>query len=580
MTYRVYARRFRPRSFDEVVGQSHITTTLKNAISMDKLAHAYLFTGPRGTGKTSTARIFAMCLNCKNGPTPNPCNKCSSCSEIKSGTNLDLIEIDGASNRGIDDIRNLRENIKFQPTSGKFKIYIIDESHMLTQEAFNALLKTLEEPPPHVKIILATTQPHRIPLTIASRCQRFDFRKISTKDIILKLKTIVEEERLNIQEDAFFEIAKISDGSLRDAESILEQIGVFSNGEIKFEDITTVLGIVPQEIVFDVTESLINKDSKKALLLIDRLIEEGKDISQFVSVLIEHFRNLLIAKIAQKGSLDSLIELSKEHINFIIKQSESFSLQDIFYIINVLLNTQELIRRHPYDKILLEISMVKLTQRENLVKLDKILNKLSELTTQNEKTILSIQDMPEKNNFPKGTGEIENTSSFITKKPQAGEKNGKKQIRLETVQSCWSQLIETLKDEKMSVATFLLEAKPLEVNDGSLIVGIPDGLTFHRESLERPENKRLIEEILARFIGYDLKLVFTTFTKDIESNIEIEEIEGETVEDTELELTSKEEIIEEPPVEKNTPQDDSIIKLTLKLFGGRIVKEDKSERGL
>lgn len=238
MGYLPFARKWRPQDFDEIVGQEHITTTLKNAISMERLHHAYLFTGPRGIGKTSTARIFSKALNCEKGLSIKPCNACSSCKEITAGSSMDVIEIDGASNRGIDEIRNLRETVKFSPSKGLFKIYIIDEVHMLTTEAFNALLKTLEEPPMHVKFIFATTEPHKVLPTILSRCQRFDFRRIQMKDIITKLHEVSKIESLNIDEDAFLYIAKASDGSMRDAESILDQIASFSKGKMSFYCIT------------------------------------------------------------------------------------------------------------------------------------------------------------------------------------------------------------------------------------------------------------------------------------------------------------------------------------------------------
>jgi DNA polymerase-3 subunit gamma/tau len=577
MSYRVYARKFRPQNFDEVVGQPHITTTLKNAILMDKLAHAYLFAGPRGTGKTSTARIFAMALNCKNGPTSEPCNKCPSCNEIKNGMNLDLIEIDGASNRRIEDIRNLRENVKFQPTSGKFKIYIIDEAHMLTDEAFNALLKTLEEPPPHVKIILATTLPHKVPATIISRCQRFDFRKIPVKEIITKLKSIAAREHLNINEDALFEIVKISEGSMRDAESVLEQVGIFSDGKIKFEDVTAVLGIVPQDIIFNITESFIDKDSKKALSFISNLINEGKDVSQFVTALVAHFRNILIARIVNKDSISSLIEASKEQLDLIVKQSLSFSAQDIFYIINVLLHTQELIRRHQYDRIILEVTMVKLTQRENLVALDELLDRLSSLTSEKTQAASEVKNNNEKKAV---SGQVKNEENLSPPKgPSLKEKDGKGPINLEAIKSCWGELIEILKDEKMSVATLMLDAKIIGSEDSFLIIGVPDGLTFHKESLERAENKKLIEEILSRLAGQSLKITFTTYIRDAADTAVIEETEEGVSEDTEVGLPQKEEFMEEPSKEEGS-RDDSILKLTLKLFGGKVVEKDKEmEKG-
>jgi DNA polymerase-3 subunit gamma/tau len=250
MSYTVFALKWRPKNFDEIIGQNHIVATLKNAILKNRLAHAYLFAGPRGVGKTSTARILAKALNCKVGPTAQPCLKCPSCNEIATGRSLDCIEIDGASNRGIDEIRVLRENVKFSPVGGKFKIYIIDEVHMLTQEAFNALLKTLEEPPEFVKFIFATTAPHKVIPTILSRCQRFDFRRIPALEISAQLERIASSEKVAVEEEVLFAIAKSSDGSLRDAESVLDQLISFSKEKISLKDVVSVLGLVEQESLF------------------------------------------------------------------------------------------------------------------------------------------------------------------------------------------------------------------------------------------------------------------------------------------------------------------------------------------
>jgi len=315
MEYQTFALRWRPQTFDEVVGQEHITTTLKNAIRQNRIAHAYLFAGPRGTGKTSTARILAKALNCKEGPKPEPCNKCENCKEITASNSLDVLEIDGASNRGIDEIRALKENVKLSPSSSRYKIYIIDEVHMLTEEAFNALLKTLEEPPEHVKFIFATTRPQKILPTILSRCQRFDFRRIPTKDIVERLKEISKKEKLRVDEDALYLIAKSADGSLRDAESILDQFSSYENKGVTKEDVNSILGSVGQEFLFNMMQKIIDKDTKGTLGLLNEAINKGKNLSMFVSEFIEHIRNMMIAK--ETDNYKELIDASDEYLKTI-----------------------------------------------------------------------------------------------------------------------------------------------------------------------------------------------------------------------------------------------------------------------
>jgi DNA polymerase-3 subunit gamma/tau len=320
MTYLPFARKWRPQDFDEIVGQEHITTILKNAILLKRVHHAYLFTGPRGIGKTSTARILSKALNCEKGPSPKPCNRCNPCHEISNGSSMDVIEIDGASNRGIDEIRNLRETVKFSPSKGPYKIYIIDEVHMLTMEAFNALLKTLEEPPSHVKFIFATTEPHKLPATILSRCQRFDFRCIPIKDIVAKLKEITKEEKLDVEEGIFLYIAKASDGSMRDAESILDQISSFSKGRIHFKDVIHALGMIGQETLFQCADSIINRDTKTILHLIDEILNSGKNARQFLFEFLEHFRNIMIVKCGASSDEGLLMDLPREAVERVKKQ--------------------------------------------------------------------------------------------------------------------------------------------------------------------------------------------------------------------------------------------------------------------
>ncbi|MBL7069806.1 MAG: DNA polymerase III subunit gamma/tau, partial [Candidatus Omnitrophica bacterium] len=377
MSYVVFARKYRPKDFDEIVGQPHITTTLKNAIKQNRVAHAYLFSGPRGIGKTTTARILAKALNCQKGPTQNPCSKCVSCNEISSGISMDVIEIDGASNRGIDEVRELRENVKFAPTHGCYKLYIIDEVHMLTQEAFNALLKTLEEPPPHVKFIFATTQAQKVPATVSSRCQRFDFRRISTADTVSKLKEIAKDESVSADDETLFLIARQADGSLRDAESIFDQLNTFCRGKIKRDDVAKILGAVGDDLLEQFAAIIAKRDAPSALKLTDRLVNEGKDLSLFLSSLIGHFRNLMVTKLCSKP--EGLIDTSKETIERLRDQSKNFSQEELFYISDVLTHTHESIKRSASARVIFELAVVKIANRQSLLPLNEILEKLQEM---------------------------------------------------------------------------------------------------------------------------------------------------------------------------------------------------------
>lgn len=360
MPYIIFALKYRPKNFDEVVGQDHITTTLRNSILSDRLAQAYLFSGPRGVGKTSVARILAKSLNCQNGPTVLPCQVCLMCKEISEGRSLDVLEIDGASNRGIDEVRQLRENVKFSPTKGKYKIYVIDEVHMLTQEAFNALLKTLEEPPSHVKFIFATTHPHKVIPTILSRCQRFDFRRIPAKDIVEQLEKIARLENLDVEKDVLTTIARNVDGSLRDAESILEQLVSFSDGRLTLKDVSYLLGIIGEDFLFQITNRIIEKDLEGALESFNSLIEQGKDINNFIERLLEHFRNLMVVKAT--GSKPLSLDLSEDSYQRLREQSQNLSLEKILSSFNLLLDTKEAMKRFELLRIPVEFALAKLTQ--------------------------------------------------------------------------------------------------------------------------------------------------------------------------------------------------------------------------
>ena len=541
MSYLPFARKWRPQDFDEVIGQEHITTTLKNAISMDRLHHAYLFAGPRGIGKTSTARIFSKALNCAKGPSPKPCNKCTSCQEIVNGSSLDVIEIDGASNNGVDEIRNLRETVKFSPLQGKYKIYIIDEVHMLTIPAFNALLKTLEEPPAHVKFIFATTEPHKLPATILSRCQRFDFRRIPLKDIIVKLKEVAKEEKLDIEEDVFLYIGKASDGSMRDAESILDQTSSLSKGKATLKDVVDSLGMIEQETLFRSADLIIERNTKEAIHLVGRVLDSGKDEKQFLTELLEHFRNIMIVKAGISSG--ELIDLPKEAIERINKQSESFSQGDIFYILNTLSNSLRMIKQLLPARIVLELCMIKLTLRDSISSIEELLSKLPEITPPQEKP--EIQTLPPQiKTKPEVQPPQENTQKIVPH-------DGKSSVDMTRLNNAWPILIKAIAVKRMSISSYLSEGMPDSVRGDTVYIAFPKGLNFHREVLEEKQNLTSIESTLSQILDASVKLRF------IPTDKVLKEPNGGNA------LPTKEELKKQEP----------IIDATLNIFGGKLLRD-------
>lgn len=493
MAYTVLALKWRPQTFDDVIGQNHIITTLKSALEKKRLAHAYLFSGPRGVGKTSTARILAKSLNCKEGPTLEPCQKCASCLEIAQGRSLDVIEIDGASNRGIDEIRTLRENVKFAPVQGKFKIYIIDEVHMLTTEAFNALLKTLEEPPEYVKFFFATTQPNKVIPTILSRCQRFDFRRVPVMDIITQLEKIVKAENIKVGKEVLFAVASSSDGSLRDAESLLDQLVSFSQDSVSLKDVISVLGLVEQDVLFEVADKIIQKNALGALEVLSRVINDGKDVSIFLPHLIEHFRNLMMAKVTKADS--KLIDLPQEICERLLQQAQAFSMEEIFTIFNTLVNTQDVARRLDSQRIPLEIALVKLAHDKKLsasLTSVPIKRPLSEIKPRVEE-VKKIQPMKAEDNQNDGSSE-----AFENIVP----------VSVEQIKDIWQIIIDNLGKIKMSVATYLNEGNLIKVEDNILTISFPKNYSLHKESLEKKENKELIESLFSKMSNSVVRVKF------------------------------------------------------------------------
>jgi DNA polymerase-3 subunit gamma/tau len=508
MSYLVFARKWRPKNFDEVIGQDHITKTLKSAIQSNKLAHAYLFSGPQGVGKTSCARILAKALNCQQGPTQHPCGVCPACLEIAEGRSLDVIEIDGASNRGIDEIRSLRENVKFAPLNGKFKVYIIDEVHMLTPEAFNALLKTLEEPPPFVTFIFATTQPQKVLPTILSRCQRFDFVRIPNLKVIEKLKEIAADEKLAIGEDAFLAIAKAANGCMRDAESILDQLIAFSQKDIKLGDVISILGIIEEDVFLKFVDACRAGDAPTALRLIAEISAKGKDMNYFLEGLLEHYRNLMVARIMKEGRED-LVDLPKELIAQISAQAQHMELADIMVAINQIFAAQEMSRKLGTTRIPLEILAVKLSggtaRKEQPLPEPRKENSAPPVVKAAAPAVKKPLSV-----LREERGSADNRlSSFGA---AAADKNSQEApsvqaaCSLQDVQNSWDRLIRHLAGVKMSVSTYLREASPVRCEDGLLTIGFPRSAVFFKETLEHKDNLKVLEEAIASVCGARLRL--------------------------------------------------------------------------
>ncbi|OGX11599.1 MAG: DNA polymerase III, subunit gamma and tau [Omnitrophica bacterium RIFOXYB12_FULL_50_7] len=505
MEYLIFARKFRPQTFEEIVGQETITTTLKNAIRQERVPQSFLFSGPRGVGKTSTARILAKALNCKEGPTEKPCGKCISCKEIEQGNSMDVLEVDGASNRGIEEIRTLRENVKFKPSAGRYKIYIIDEVHSLTGDAFNALLKTLEEPPPHVKFIFATTESHKVPLTILSRCQRLQFKRISVLEAVGKLEEIAKKEKLKCEKNALFMIAKATEGALRDAESLLDQLASFSEGQIKEKDVLTLLGLAPEEMYVSVLEAIREKKGDEIFGLVKKLYEEGADLAQFAKGLFEVFRHLLVLKTAPKA--EALIEASAEMIVKLRRLTAGFSQGELLLALSILQNLQIQLRRPvASSKLLVEAALLKLVYLDGL----KSVEGLIQSTSSGQKGNSAIPVMEKKTVKPAAhvsEGDRQKTKPVPTATSAEG-------LTLNDVEKVWSQVIEIVKAKRMSLSLYLAEAEPAEVEGSVIVLGLPSEFRFHKETLEKDLNKQVIEEAFAQVLGKKVRVQCVVTERD------------------------------------------------------------------
>ncbi len=517
MEYLVLARKFRPQSFEDVAGQEHVVKTLRNAISQGHVAHAFLFSGPRGVGKTTIARILAKSLNCEKGPTPTPCNECPNCKEITDGTSLDVREIDGASNRGIDEIRELRENIKFAPAAARYKIYIIDEVHMLTREAFNALLKTLEEPPSHVKFIFATTENHKVPATILSRCQCYDFRRISLREIAGNLQKVAEAEKIQISEAALSWIAEAGDGSMRDAQSIFDQVISYAGLDISDADVEDILGLVDRRYLLRLSEAVLQRDAGACLIILEEAYLAGLDMRQFYQMMLKHFRNMLLVKIAGDGS--SSFDINAEQIEALKKQVKNSTRETLQRYLEILMGEEDSFRRSQETRLKLETIIVRMAYLEPVIPLGEIISTIETIEQKLQQGLAVGENSREQESIEPPAIKMPAASirpasgDHITASAVAPGKTITEEKQAINLADICDNFKNFIKKENPILGAKIASAETIDFSDGSLTLVFPKGYIF-LEDISGKEQKEQLAQIAKEFLHQDVTVDITTINVD------------------------------------------------------------------
>ena len=546
MGYTALYREWRPKTFDDVVGQEHITTTLKNEIINDRIAHAYLFCGTRGTGKTSTAKVMAKALNCLNLQDGEPCNECEMCKKINEGLAIDVTELDAASNNGIDKIRDIIDDTKYPPQEAKYKVYIMDEVHMLSVGAVNAFLKTLEEPPKNVIFILATTDPQKLPITILSRCQRFDFKRINHKEVSARLRRITEAQNIDCEDKSLDLIARVCDGAMRDALSILDQAIAMGENEIDYNDLVSILGLVTNEYLFDITNSIIERNIEKSMIIVDKLVYSGKDMQLFIKDLIAHFRNLLMIKVTTNP--EEVLDMSLENITLVREQGRKIRVEEIMRDIRILQEAEANSKMSKQSRLYLELSIIKMCKIEydtsNEVILSRM-NRLEEDLKNGKVQIVSNSSVDESENYSNNTGTIRNDSNqkreatsskkIENKISGNGEAvnegfNTESKLTIDDVARAWAEILEMFKAKRARIIhASLITGKPYSFKNGVLTIGFNELYSQSKPRLENQQYRETVNEIFSKVLREKV-IVNYTIIKEKEDLVDKEQMLKDKIE--------------------------------------------------
>ncbi|KEI11360.1 DNA polymerase III subunit gamma/tau [Clostridium novyi] len=518
MGYTALYREWRPRTFEEVVGQEHITLTLKNQMKNNRIAHAYLFCGTRGTGKTSTAKIFSKAVNCLNLQDGEPCNECDMCKKINAGLAIDVSEMDAASHNKVDDIRDLIEEVKYPPREGKYKVYIMDEAHMLTQGAVNAFLKTLEEPPEKVVFILATTDPQKLPITILSRCQRFDFKRIKSDDIFQRLIKITKEQGIFADNKSLSLIARMSDGAMRDALSILDQSISMGNGKVDYDQVINMLGLVTNDNLLKLTNAIIDKDIENSIRIIDDVVYAGKDINLFIKDMIHHMRNLMMVKVSQNP--EDVLDMSEENINFLKEQSKKIRIEEIMRCIRILQECEEQSKWSKQGRIYLELAIIKMCKIEYDTSKEVLLsrlNKLEKIIKEGNITIdTNISNI--KNQFAENKS-VKKVSSLneqrLNLKEEILEVNSNSKITIEDVKKSWKDILEVFKAKRhMVLYASLITGNVIQCKGGVITIKYDQQYAFNIKRLEKEDSRKIVDEIFSHELKENVRIKYIVDKKE------------------------------------------------------------------